>query len=345
MALTAMPGLLATQSPAASLHHPAPLATTGRIIFVDSTQPGAADDNVGDNPLRPKATWVAALRALRQSGFTNRGDQIWLMPGHAETVRIAAGIPMNVAGVSVFGLGHGASKPRITFESSTAASILISAASCRIANIIGIPGIAALTQPFDVTANDCTLDIEWQDASATTSASRAILATSVSRLDFTLKYLGFAGALSTVNGIRLVSCSHVDIGIDAYGYVSSAWVDFTSACTNVKVNGTVYTDGFTDGSRLVSDLAGSSTWMADVFDMTTGYRWAGGSGAATAVVTFPSDTAALSPVGLNNKQIEKILENMELDEVADGVEWLREQVYDLRETLDITTEEGTFDGS
>ena len=180
MPLGGMPGLLYPQNPAGSLWHPAPLATTGKIVFVDSTKPGSGDDNVGDDPLRPKATWTGALRYLRSLNQTNRGDQIWLMPGHAETIRLAAAIPMNVEGISVFGMGKGATRPRITFESSTAASILISAANCSIYNVIGTPGIASLSQPFDVTGNDCILDIEWQDVSGNLDATRAILATSVS---------------------------------------------------------------------------------------------------------------------------------------------------------------------
>ena len=187
--LTGMPGLLAPQSPAASLAHPAPLATTGRIVYVSSTRPGRGDDNVGDDPSRPKATTQAAIRACR----ANRGDIIVPMPGHAETLRIAGAIDLNVAGVSIFGIGNGADRPTYTFESSTAASILFSAASCRMFNVIGIPGIAAPANPFDVTANDCALNIEWQDVSATLSAARAIRATSVSRFAAHLKYLGFTG--------------------------------------------------------------------------------------------------------------------------------------------------------
>lgn len=276
-----MPGLLSPQNPAGSLWHPAPLATTGKIVFVSSTKPGAGDDNVGDDPLRPKATWAGALSYLRSLHTTNRGDQIWLMPGHAETIRRAAAIPMNVAGVSVFGMGRGASRPQITFESSTAASILISAANCSILNVVGIAGIAGLTQPFDVTADDCTLDVEWQDTSTTIDAARAVLATNADRLDVTLAYRGYNGAAHTVNGIRLSGCNHVKIALDAYGSNTVGWVDFISTLsTNVFVTGKTYAYGVTDGSHSVVDTVGSSIWGAELFDLGAGMYLSGGSGAA-----------------------------------------------------------------
>lgn len=313
-----MPGLIATQNPAASLSHPAPLATTGKIIFVDSTRPGRGDDNVGDDPLRPKATWEAALRTLRDSAYSNRGDQIWLMPGHAQTIRLAAAIPMNVAGVSVFGMGRGASRPRITFESDTAASILISAANCSIHNVVGIGNIAGLTQPFDVTGNDCTLDIEWQDTSAALSAARAVLATSVSRLKVNVVYRSFTNA-QTINAVRLSACTDTNIDIDAYGTNDIGWVDMVgSASTNIFVTGKAYTYKFTDGSQLVVDTAGGSVWGADIFDLNAGVRMSGGSG------------SAIAPAWVNAVRMKAILNAAGLLDIGDEVERLKLAMEQIR---------------
>ena len=273
--LTGMPGLLAPQSPAASMAHPAALATTGRIVYVSSTRAGRGDDNVGDDPNRPKATTQAAIRACR----ANRGDIIVGMPGHAETLRVADAINFSVAGVSFFGLGNGADRPTYTFETSTAACISFSAASCRMFNVVGIPGIADLTNPFNVTANDCALNIEWQDASATLDARRAILATAVSRLNIALTYQGYTTTRNVLNAVQLNGCRHVDIDIDAYGYAWSAWIEFvTSPCYNVKVSGTLFTSDVTDGTHNVVDTVGDSEWSADFMDVSAGGRFLGGSG-------------------------------------------------------------------
>lgn len=319
MPLSGMPGLIATQSPAASLSHPAPLATTGKIIFVSSTRPGRGDDNVGDDPLRPKATWAAALTALRDSAYTNRGDQIWLMPDHQETIHLAAAIPMNVAGVSVFGMGRGASRPRITFASDTAASIAISAVNCSIFNVVGITGIAGLTQPFNVTADDCTLNIEWQDASVATAAARAVLATSADRLDLTVAYRGFEATTQVVNAIRLDGCDHAAITLDAFGNNSVSWVEFVNTkCTNVFVRGKMYTDGIINGKRNVIDSIGTSIWGAEIFDLGMGLYLSGGSG------------ATLAPQYLNAVRMNALLSAAGLLTVADDVETLKTEMKQVR---------------
>lgn len=321
--LTGMPGLLAPQSPAASMAHPAPLATTGRIVYVSSTRPGRGDDNVGDDPSRPKATTQAALRASR----ANRGDMIALMPAHAETLRVAGAIDVNVAGVSIFGLGFGADRPRYTFEGNTAASILFSAASCRMYNIIGVPGIADLSNPFDVTGNDCALNIEWQDASATLDARRAIRATSANRLAFKLKYLGFTNTRNVLNAIQLNGCTHVDIDIDAYGYAWSSWVEFVTAQSyNVKVKGRLYTSEVVDGSHNVSDTVGDSTWHADIFDVAAGVRLLGGSGRAL-YEAWRGTTSMLSVLGALG--VTNLSED--IDELTEKVDSLEEALHDVIE--------------
>ena len=319
MPLGGMPGLLSPQNPAGSLWHPAPLATTGKIVFVDSTKPGSGDDNVGDDPLRPKATWEGALRYLRSLNATNRGDQIWLMPGHTQTIRLAATIPMNVDGVSVFGMGRGASRPRITFEGDTSASIAISAANCSIFNIVGIAGIAGLTQPFDVTADDCTLDIEWQDASTSLSAARAVLATGADRLYFTVAYRGFTSGTQTVNAVRLNDCNHVAIDLDAYGVNSRAWVEFVSTLsTNAFVKGKTYTEGYLDGSHNVLDSVGGSIWGAEIFDLGMGVYVSGGSG------------SALAPTYVNAVQLKAILKAAGLLDIDDEIAQLKLQMAQIR---------------
>ena len=326
MPLSGMPGLIATQSPAASLHYPAPLATTGRIIFVNSTHPGNADDNVGSDPLRPKSTVVAAIRSLRSSGYSNRGDQIWCMPGHAETFRAAGALTMDVEGVEVFGMGKGASRPRMTFEGDVAASIAMSAANCGMYNVVGIGNIAGLTQPFDITGDDCHLAIEWQDTSAALSAARAVLATEVSRLDLHLTYRGFTSS-QTVDGVRLNGCSHVNIDLDAYGTNSLAWVSMVTALSsNVLVTGRTYTHNVRDGSHNAIDSAGQSVWALDVYDLGVGVRMAGGSrvGVGPAYVTKAIVTQMLSDAGL-------------LD-VAESVERMRGDVRRVRFGLSVLTD-------
>lgn len=100
--------------------------TTGNVFYVSSTK--GADGNLGTDPNYPKATVDAAIGACT----ANNGDIIVLMPGHAETVT-ATSIALDVAGVSVVGLGTGLKRPTFTYGAA-AATITVSAANCVWAN-------------------------------------------------------------------------------------------------------------------------------------------------------------------------------------------------------------------
>ena len=262
--------------------------------------------------LRPFATIDKAFDVVS----ANRGDIVLVKAGHAETITAASGITADIAGVSVIGLGSGADRPEITFDTAVGASIVISAANITFKNIVGIAGLDSLTNPFHVQAAGCTLDIEWQDGSATVEAARAVLTTTAANnFNCKLKYVGFTGGNAVVNAVRLVGCDQGRIECDFYGIASTAWVEFvTTACVDVNVTGYMYNSGTTDGSKNVIDTITGSTWYAYLYDGTAGAVVSGGSGAALAVedltaitnalyaangiVTFPTGIAAANNVSL-----------------------------------------------
>lgn len=108
--------------------------TSGKIFFVDSTQTGTKGDdaNHGDTPQSPFATIDFAIGQC----VANRGDIIKVLPGHAETITSAAGIAIDVAGITIEGQGSGRDRPIITLASATTASIDLLAANCRLKNIV-----------------------------------------------------------------------------------------------------------------------------------------------------------------------------------------------------------------
>ena len=252
------------------------------VYFVNSvTGADAAGRGTRDAPL---ATWDYAYTTADGYADPNVGDIIVLMAGHAQTLSAAGAVTIDVAGVEVVGLGQGANVPTITFA-NTAASVLITAASTKITNVRGVPSVDSVTNPFHVQAADCTLGIEWRDASATIEAVRAILTTAAAdRLKVRLKYWGFTTGDAVVNAIRLVGVDGADIDIEAFGLCSTAWVEFvTTACTNVHVTGRLFTQGITNFTRDVVDTVTGSTWSAEVFDASAGAKVSGGSAAALAI--------------------------------------------------------------
>lgn len=250
----------------------------GITLFVDYAS--GADGNVGtfDSPMK---TIDAAIGRC----VANRGDVIVAKAGHAETISAASGITFDVAGVTLTSLGNGADRAEITFDTSTGASIVVSAANCSILNCVGIGGIDGLTNPIHVQASDFTLDMEWRDTSSTVEAARAVLTTAAAdRLNVNLNYLGFTAGNAVVNAIRLVGVNDATINVRFYGVASTAVVEFlTTACTNVNVTAWTYVSGITNGTRNVVDTVTGSTWYANITDAAAGAVYSGGSGAALAV--------------------------------------------------------------
>lgn len=256
---------------------------TGNIWFADSGSATGGDTvGHGQNPDTPFLTWDYAVGMCSE----NNGDIIKLMPGHAETLTTAGAVTLDKAGVTTIGMGEGASRPTFTFSSTdNSASVLITAASTKIKNIIGICGDDGLTNPFHVQAADCELDITWRDASSTVEAACAILTTAAAdRLKVKLKYEGQTGGDACVNAIRCVGVDEGDITVDFYGLASTGIVEFkTTACTGIQVRGYFYNSGTTDLTKNIVNTGGiASTWFATGYDGAAGQSFSGGSGAAIA---------------------------------------------------------------
>lgn len=79
---------------------------TGSVFWVNSV--GGSDANAGTNRTAPKATLAGAITAAT----ANNGDVIIIESGHTETS--ASSIALSKAGIKIFGLGTGSSKPSFT---------------------------------------------------------------------------------------------------------------------------------------------------------------------------------------------------------------------------------------
>ena len=251
----------------------------GKIFYVSSVV--GSDGNNGTY-LSPYATLDYAIGQCTPKN----GDIIFLMPSHNEVVGSAGAITVDVSGVSIIGLGNGAQAATFVFENSVSASIVVSASSVTIENVIGLSGINALTNPFNITGDDFYFDGVWRDTGTTVEALRAMLLTGVNRGTINLQYIGQTGGSSCVNAIRLVSSTDIQINSNFYGLVSTAWVQFlTTACKNINVYGYMYTQGVTNFTRDVVDTVTGSTWWARFDDGSAAKLLFGGSGGALAALT------------------------------------------------------------
>ena len=126
----------------------------GDIYFVDSGSATGSDSaGYGKNPDKPFLTIDYAVGMCT----ANQGDVIYVMPGHAETVTAAGGLDLDVAGISVIGLGRGTLQPTVTLTTANTADVDVDAANILIENIHFKSGFEDIAACIDVNAADCTI--------------------------------------------------------------------------------------------------------------------------------------------------------------------------------------------
>jgi hypothetical protein len=225
---------MATQTPLFSRRQPGGLFSIvdvpshpGNVWFVDSGSAGASDTaGYGQNPDAPFATIDYAIGNCA----ANNGDTIYVMPGHAEVVSAAGGLDLDVAGITIVGLGRGATQPTVTLDTAITADVDIDAAGITVQNIHFVADFADITAAIDVNADDFTLlncrltgdnagknAVIWvQDAAAGGSDRITIEGCYCEDRDAAnTHFINFAG---TGNGHRIVgNVLHGDFGTMAVG--------------------------------------------------------------------------------------------------------------------------------
>lgn len=126
--------------------------TTGSIFFVHSGT-GTNGAGYGNNPDAPVASIDYAVGLCT----ADKGDVIYVMPGHAETVSAAAGLDLDVAGITIRGIGNGSLQPTVTLDTATTADVDVDAANITVENIHFRANFADVAAAIDVNADDFTL--------------------------------------------------------------------------------------------------------------------------------------------------------------------------------------------
>jgi hypothetical protein len=125
---------------------------TGDVYFVDSGDADALDSIGAGTKDVPFATIDYAVGQCTASN----GDYIIVLPGHAEAVDAAAGLALDVAGITVVGIGDGTDTPTVTLGTVVTADVDINAANVTIENIHFVAAFADIAVCLDVNATDFT---------------------------------------------------------------------------------------------------------------------------------------------------------------------------------------------
>jgi len=133
------------------LRHVDMLQPAGKVFYVHYTR-GSDGAGVGLSPDAPFKTIDFAIDQCTAS----RGDVIVVLPGHAESC--AVDIDLDVAGVSIIGLGNGELRPIVTFITDTAAKLDIDAANCLVSGIIFKNDIDSQVVVIDIDGAGTTVE-------------------------------------------------------------------------------------------------------------------------------------------------------------------------------------------
>lgn len=184
---------------------------TGNVIWVDSGS--GASTNSGYGPADALSTLDAAVAKCA----ANQGDTIVVMEGHAETLSADSGVDLDVAGVTVIGLGHGASRPTFTFDTAVTADFKLAAASVVVKNLLFVAGIDALTGPIEVSAADCAIiNCEYRDDDTNNYETTDVVVTTTAadRLlidGFVFTHEGGSGGTQIQSVLNIAAVDHVEI--------------------------------------------------------------------------------------------------------------------------------------
>lgn len=141
----------------------------GRVFWVSNYTTVATGEKVGSNTYKgtfwePFSTLEYAIGQCQ----TNKGDIIFIKPGHAETVSSATALNFDTAGIAIVGLGTGNARPTFTLDTATTATIPVTAANISVKNVIFTANFADIVSVFTLTtAKYFTLEDVYVKATAT----------------------------------------------------------------------------------------------------------------------------------------------------------------------------------
>lgn len=226
------------------------MAPNAKVFFVGATTlPSYADflDEFGPDIQGGNRVFSTLASALADANVVaSRGDFILLLPGHTETITGAAGIALNVAGVTIIGLGNGSLTPTITFTTAITAQMTWTAANVTVQNVKFVVGFDAITAMISITGAYATLlDCTVQTNTGAFGAVLGIL-TAATATGLRIERCRFLGPATNSGTTTTAQIKH-EVGID---YVIKDNY-FTGKMTQSILNATTVLGGLIDSNRFV----------------------------------------------------------------------------------------------
>lgn len=275
-----------------------PVLGTGNVFFVHSGT-GIDATGRGESPEAPFATIYYAVTKCTAS----KGDIVFVMAGHAESVSAATALA--IAGVTIIGLGNGDNRPTITLTGATAAGYTIGAKNVKISNVrflmTGITAIVAALAPGATSQYFTAEDCEFVMSTTAIIAVQAIKLTHVDASFCTIRRCRFYSPVAGATAAILSTVAHDRLRVEDCefdgDFAVAAINQTTAACTKCALlRNTYYGD---NASEPIIELFTGSTGVAAYNLSAVSVLAAAGSIVGDALWKFENyttDTAANSAI-------------------------------------------------
>ena len=225
---------------------------SGKVYWVDSNGAGS-----GTNKGPRKGTFnhpFATLDVAVGHCNANRGDMIMVKANHSETIVADSGVDLDVAGISVVGLGNGEDRPTFTFATDTDADFKIASANVSIKNLVFKCNIASQVMMIEASGTDFSIiNCEFREGTATGLNFITVgLADNDCDRGRIIGCEFYAPTAGNMDEAIEVTFDHIGLRIQdcrAYG-------DFDEACIQIPAGGNAQVDCQIVGSILTNLLTG-----------------------------------------------------------------------------------------
>lgn len=235
--------------------HPGKVFWVSNNTTLDVGERGGSNSNDGSF-YSPFATLDYAVSRCR----ANKGDIIFIKPGHAETISTATALALDVAGVAVVGLGQGSNRPTFNLT-ATDATITISANNCTFWNCLVTGGIDAIVAVYTVSGADCRIQLNYRDV--TGQCTDCLLTTATAnRLYIDVNEYDGATAAGTNAGIAIVGGDAIEI--------VGRYMDGNFAVGGIDIRTTATTDLFVHDFQHFRTRNSADIFLVDTITASTG---------------------------------------------------------------------------
>lgn len=203
----------------------------------------------------------------------NRGDIIMVKPGHSETISSDAGVTLDVAGVSVIGLGNGSDRPTFTVSTAAAANMSVTAANVTLHNLVFLGNKNDLVNCLEIAGDSC--EVSHCEFRESTNGMIAAISVGLADGDSVYAYIHDCNIWMDEPGVTNVGDAGIEIVKDSdHIRIENCYIygDFDDAGIHVPAGGNACDQLVIKGNYVENTASG-----AHAIEITTGGTMNGGA--------------------------------------------------------------------